>query len=70
VARFIVHQAHAHEKCEAHLYVLGRNLAYLILPVLCKNKCAKLAIATTGFKNPQKRKEKTKKPFKFPKLFL
>jgi len=56
VARFMVRQAHAQRKCEAHLFVWGRNLAFLIFACLfAKSKCAKLAIAKTGFQNPKKR---------------
>jgi hypothetical protein len=56
VARLMVRQAHAQIKCEAHLFGMGRNLAYLFfcLP-FAKNKCAKLGIAITGFLNPKKR---------------
>jgi hypothetical protein len=44
------------KKCEAHLFVRGRNLAYLVFACLfAKNKCAKLGIAKTGFQNPKKR---------------
>jgi hypothetical protein len=41
---------------KAHLFVWGRNLAYLVfcLP-FAKNKCAKFGIAKTGFQNPKKR---------------
>jgi hypothetical protein len=44
----------------------------LIFVRYCKNKCAKLGIAKTGFGKPAKegRKVKTKNCFKFPKLFL
>jgi hypothetical protein len=40
---------------------MGRNLAYLFfcLP-FCKNKCAELGIAKTGFSNPQKGEENKK----------
>jgi hypothetical protein len=41
---------------KAHLFVVGRNLAYLFFAYLfAKNKCAKLGIAKTGFQNPKKR---------------
>jgi hypothetical protein len=59
VARFMVRQAHAQTKCEAHLFVEGRNLAYLVFCLsFAKNNCAKLGIAKTGFQNPKKRGEK------------
>jgi len=44
------------KQCKAHLFVEGRNLAYLVFCLsFAKNKCAKLGIAKTGFPNPQKR---------------
>jgi len=56
VARLLVRQAHAHTKCEAHLFGKGGNLAYLVFCLsFAKNKCAKLGIGKTGFQNPKKR---------------
>jgi len=40
--------------CKARLIACGGNLAYLFLPVSCKNECAKLAIAKMVLKKPQK----------------
>jgi hypothetical protein len=42
---------------KACLFVKGRNLAYLVFGRYCKNKCAKLGIAKTGFQNPKRGEE-------------
>jgi hypothetical protein len=45
----------------AHIFGKGGNLAYLVFCLsFAKNKCAKFAIAKTGFSNPQKAEENKK----------